>query len=426
MKLACIVHRYGPEATGGSEAHCRAIATRLAERHDVTVLTSRATDYLTWRDALPAGESRDGRVRVLRFGVERERHLNRFREISETVFNGDANEAEQERWFVENGPRLPGLLDHLRAEGASYDRILFWSFRYYPAFFGLPLVRDRAILVPTAEEDDLIRTATVLRAFFAMPRGYLFLTPEEQELVAARTTGPLLSAVIGTGLDPADATAAAVASDARAGAGAGSSSGAAGAMAPHGSALPFDAPFDARAPFALYVGRVERNKGCERLLDDYRDYLASASAGASEPASPTLTPMPLVLAGPVRMPIPDIPSLHALGFVPDATRDALLTAARVFVMPSPFESLNIALLEAWNHGTPALINGRCHPLKGQIRRANGGLYYDRTIEFVQALRYFAAHPDEARQFGRQGLAYVDREYRWPVVMQKIEALLSAT
>jgi glycosyltransferase involved in cell wall biosynthesis len=391
MKLACIVHRYGPEATGGSEAHCRAIATRLAERHDVTVLTSRATDYLTWRDALPAGESRDGAVRVLRFGVERERHLNRFREISETVFNGGASEADQARWFVENGPRLPGLLDHLRTQGASYDRILFWSFRYYPAFFGLPLVADRAILVPTAEEDDLIRTATVLRAFFAKPRGYLFLTPEEQELVAARTEGPLpVSAVIGTGLDPAGPAIAA-------------------ALTPMPDGL------DLRAPFALYVGRVERNKGCERLVDDYRAYLES------EPSAP----LPLVLAGPVRMPIPDLPSLHALGFVPDAVRDALLAAARVFVMPSPFESLNIALLEAWNHGTPALINGRCRPLKGQVRRADGGLYYERTIEFVQALRYFTAQPDEARQFGRQGLAYVEREYRWPVVMEKIETLLRA-
>ncbi len=26
--------------------------------------------------------------------------------------------------------------------------------------------------------------------------------------------------------------------------------------------------------------------------------------------------------------------------------------------------------------------------------------------------------------GRQGLAYVDREYRWPTVMQRVEALLA--
>ena len=40
VKLACVVQRYGAEVTGGAEAHCRAIAERLAESHDVTVLTS--------------------------------------------------------------------------------------------------------------------------------------------------------------------------------------------------------------------------------------------------------------------------------------------------------------------------------------------------------------------------------------------------
>ena len=33
MKLACVIHRYGAELAGGSEAHCRAIAHQLAARH---------------------------------------------------------------------------------------------------------------------------------------------------------------------------------------------------------------------------------------------------------------------------------------------------------------------------------------------------------------------------------------------------------
>ena len=55
MKLLCVVQRYGPEVTGGSEALCRAIAQRLAARHDVSVATSCATDYVTWANALAAG-----------------------------------------------------------------------------------------------------------------------------------------------------------------------------------------------------------------------------------------------------------------------------------------------------------------------------------------------------------------------------------
>ena len=136
--------------------------------------------------------------------MARQRRLNRFREISEHVFAGRATPGEQDTWFRENGPEMPALLEHLEKHGHEYDRVLFWAFRYYHAWFGVPLVADRAVLVPTAEDDDLIRTATVLGPFFARPRSYLFLTPEERELVAARCEGHLPSSeVIGAGLDPA-------------------------------------------------------------------------------------------------------------------------------------------------------------------------------------------------------------------------------
>src|SRR4026208_1244865 len=53
-------------------------------------------------------------------------------------------------------------------------------------------------------------------------------------------------------------------------------------------------------------------------------------------------------------------------------------------MPSPFESLSMVLLAAWNHGLPALVNARCKVLRGQVERANGGLYYANTTELSAA------------------------------------------
>jgi glycosyltransferase involved in cell wall biosynthesis len=130
------------------------------------------------------------------------------------------------------------------------------------------------------------------------------------------------------------------------------------------------------------------------------------------------------MAGPASMPIPEHPRIRPLGFVDEAVREALLRKARALIMPSPYESLSMVLLEAWNHGLPALVNARCKVLRGQVERADGGLYYGNAIEFIAGLDYLLDHPEAARQLGRQGLAYIDREYRWPIVLAKIDALLA--
>jgi glycosyltransferase involved in cell wall biosynthesis len=388
MKLLCVVHRYGPGVAGGSEAHCRAIAQHLAAEHEVTVATTCAEDYITWADAFAPGESLDGAVKVVRFRVARQRSLPTFWALSDRVFEQRATDDEQREWFVLNGPEAPGLLEFLRTHGREYDRVLFWAFRYYPTWFGLPLVADRAILLPTAEDEEIIRSATILGPFFSSPRAFLFLTPEEQQLVAGRTPGPLApSEIIGSGLDAASTRPSRHLLDAL--------------------GIPDD--------FLLYLGRVDRNKGCDELFANYVAYARGGVEGES--------PLPLVLAGPVLLPVPEHPLVRALGRVDDAVRDALLAHARALLMPSPFESLSLVVLEAWNRGTPVIVNGRCRPLRGQVRRANGGLYYEYPDEFRLSVARLARDRELARAFGEQGLQYVEAHYRWPHVMEKVEAVL---
>ena len=92
----------------------RAGAERLcAPRHDITVLTTCARDYVTWANAYPPGETRDARVRVIRFPVARRRRVQAFADLSDEVFDGGASRERQEEWFRENGPTCPALLDHL-------------------------------------------------------------------------------------------------------------------------------------------------------------------------------------------------------------------------------------------------------------------------------------------------------------------------
>jgi glycosyltransferase involved in cell wall biosynthesis len=383
MKLACVIQRFGPDLAGGSERHCRLIAERLAEGHDVTILTSCADDYVTWRNVHAPGISRLGRLSVRRFPIARQRRQHRFVDLSEIVFSRHASLDDQEAWFRENGPQVPDLLAHLEQHGRQYDLILFWSYRYYQSFFGLPIVADRAVLVPTAEADPLIQL-DILDRFFALPAGYMFLTPEEADLVAMHSSQPLPpSCIIGCGVEPART----------------------------GESIDLER-FGVRSPFLLYLGRIERNKGCETLLRYFNQYLDREGKSVQ-----------LVMAGPANLPLPAHPSVKWLGVVNDSLRDALLREAGALAMPSPFESLSMVLLEAWNHALPALVNGHCKVLKGQVLRADGGLYYRNANEFAAALKVLLERRDLARRLGRQGLAYVDREYRWPAVLRKVEGFL---
>ena len=385
MKLAAVIHRFGTDFAGGSEGHCRAIMTRLAAHHDVTIITTCAKDHITWENAYAEGATTLGPLAVVRFPVVRQRSMHRFADISDAVFSGAATDAEEVQWFRENGPEAPGLLEYLRAHGREFDRVFFWAFRYYQSFFGLPIVRERSILVPTAEEDPVIRMRTV-RGFFQMASAFLFLTPEERDLVAAHSSPPLAPyEIIGAGLDPAV------------------------------SAADADrlVSLGIRSPFVLYLGRIDPNKGCETLLRHFLRFLSDTGRNVQ-----------LVMAGPVNMPLPDHPLVKALGFVDEPVRDALLSKAALLVVPSPFESLSLALLEAWNHGVPALVNGRCAVLKGQTTRANGGLYYFNYDEFSRELKHLLDHGDVANALGKQGLSYIEREYRWPTVMEKIEKFLT--
>lgn len=383
MKLACVVHRYGVDIAGGSEAHCRHVAEHLAAHHDVTILTTCARDHISWRNEYEAGTSTVGPVTVRRFPVARQRSLHRFAEISEFAFSGTASDTDQQEWFRENGPDTPALLEHLAHHGSRYDAVLFWAFRYAEVYFGAPLVADRAILVPTAEDDPVMRMS-VLDGFFSKPVGYVFLTPEEQELVERRMSAPRPSCIIGSGLDPAGP--------------------------PPSADL---AALGVREPFVLYLGRIDPNKGCADLLQHFTRFSAEERR-----------PVQLVMAGPASMPLPAHDHIKYLGFVDATLREALLARASLLVMPSRYESLSLVVLEAWNRALPALVNGHCAVLKGQAIRSNGALYYRNYDEFARCLTMLLDRPDVGRELGRQGLSYVEREYRWPTVIAKIDALLA--
>ena len=387
MRLGFVIQRYGLEVNGGAELHCRWLAERLARRHHVEVFATRALDYLEWRNHYPEGTEVVNGVPVHRFKVKRTRSARAFASLSNLCFHESHSREEEEAWVRENGPFSPALVRAVARARERFDRFFFYCYRYYHSYHGLPAVRDRALLVPTAEEDPAIGL-DVFKPFFHLPRGIVYLTPEEQTLVeAASGNREVPSVVIGSGLNLPDV--------------------------PDG--IDFRRRHGLERPFLLYVGRVDKNKGCVTLFAYFRKFLEETGADVD-----------LVLAGSAVIPVPDHPRIRHVGFVTEEEKVAALRSCRLLVMPSPYESLSVVTLEAWSLGVPVMANARCKVLMGQCLRANGGLVYHGYAEFAEALRLLLSRPDLAAALGRQGRHHVEREYSWETIERKVEDLLERT
>ncbi len=384
MRVAFVVQRYGTEVVGGAELHCRWIAEHVAARHQVEVLTTTAIDYLGWQNVLPPGVSEVNGVTVRRFPVVRERRIERFDPVANKVCFFDHTDEEERQWLEEHGPVSPALVEHLRRHEKDHDAIVFFSYRYWTTYFGMQVAPHKSLLVPTAEHDRVIYLR-LFREFFRLPAAIAFNTPEEKELIE-RVTGneALPGEVVGTGIDRP-------------------------AFVPVDEVGP---RLDLLGDYLVYVGRIEPEKGCAVMIDHFLRWQRETRATAT-----------LALFGRSTMSFSENAHVRLMGVVPDGEKLAAIARARALVMPSRHESLSMVVLEAWMMGRPVLVNGDCEVLRGQVLRADGGLYYRRYEEFAAAMDLLVSEPGLADRLGRQGRDYFEANYAWDRVMEKYERLL---
>ena len=379
MKIAVVVQRYGVGINGGAELHARYIAEHLTRHAEVEVLTTCATDYVTWRNDLPAGAEQVNGLAVRRFPVKHERDPRVFAKRSDRVFEQRHSLGDELDWLDAEGPTSTALIDYLDTHGGDYDFCLFFSYRYYHAYHGSRAASSRAILVPTAERDSAIGLS-IFQPIFSGVRALMYNSPEERAMIHAVSGNESVpGVVVGVGSQVPSAP----------------------------QPGRFRQRYNIRGPFAVYVGRVDQNKGCAELFDFFQSYLNDPGGKLS-----------LVLIGNSLLPIPQHPRIRHLGFIDDTDKFDAIAAAELLVMPSYYESLSMVALEAWALGRPVLANGRCDVLKGQCIRSNAGLYYENVAEFVGAIEALERHRWLAGSLGRNGRQFFRDNYDWPVIERK--------
>ena len=387
MKLGIIIQRYGLDISGGAELHCRLIAERLAKYHQVHVFTTCAKDYVTWKNFYPAGTEVINGVTVHRFPVKHPRRLHRFFDVQNLVFSGHYPSQFEEKWVRENGPFCPKLIQAARKSEAQgkIQAWLLYCYRYWTTAEALRQLKKTTLLNPTAEHDPALYLG-IFKDLLSRPRVILYNCLEEQKLVQKVTGNRHVPSII-AGVGPVSDT----------------------LPDPKYAHQKF-AQYD---PYFIYVGRIDKNKGCDHLFRFFRRLYREKSLDVR-----------LLLLGTTVLDIPKDPRIIHLGFVPEQDKMAAIMASRALIMPSPFESLSIVVLEAWSTGRPVIANRRCEVLEGQCLRSNGGIPYSGYDEFYNALKCLLQRPDIADRLGHQGKKYFQKHYTWPVIEEIYARLLS--
>ncbi|TGN17123.1 glycosyltransferase family 4 protein [Leptospira idonii] len=385
-KIAIVIPRFHPDVAGGAEKLAKDYAEILKEHYDITIFTSCAKDYTTWKTELKPGTEEWEGLRIRRFPVLQTRSMNNMNQILELCLKQgkDVPIGLEDYFLQEQGPYLPDLVNTVLEEENKFDLFLLVGYLYYPIVKLLPKLKKPVLIIPTFHDEPPLRLPVYERTF--LPKySYSFNAPEEAEVYKNRMgTLPTNYAYIGT-------------------------------YVPMPDLAKTETEEDSESVSLLTLGRIEPAKGFGELFrqyDEWRKFYPSENIFLS-------------CIGNKHLPDSLIPSsVHLKGFVEQKEKEKLLNDCYLVLNPSPLESFSIAMMEAWSYGKPVLVNGKSDVMRGHCERSQGGLYYSDEISFRRSLEYLLEHKEVGQRLGNNGKNYVKANFTKEIVTNKLLGVVS--
>jgi glycosyltransferase involved in cell wall biosynthesis len=391
-RVAIVVQRCHEDIVGGSETLAWHYAQLLSDAYEVDVLTTTAIETSEWANSLPAGaEIKDG-VRLIRFPVTigrsqywvkvHDRLLEEFGWMVPTktqeVPRLQWTLALQEDFIRQQGPYSEPLLHYINEHWRDYRAIIFITYLYPTTYFGLQqLPAGHALFAPTLH-DEMPAYIPAYKYAARQARELVWLTAAEQR-VGHKLWGAL----------PGRVVAMAIETDLR-------------------------EPQWAPAPYLLYSGRVDPNKGCVQLFDYFLTYKKTVTS-----------PLRLIITGKDDIPVPRHEDIEFKGFVSAEQKFRLMSGAMLFVNPSPNESFSIVTLEAMAQNTPVLANNASTVLADHIKASGAGRVYSDYQTFADALNELSANEALLTTMGQRGREYVLSRYQTETVRKSLIAAVES-
>jgi hypothetical protein len=275
------------------------------------------------------------------------------------------------------------LVDHLRAHADDYAAVTCAPYLFGTTYWGMAALPERTLIVPCMHDEPAARFR-VMREMLEGAAGIFWNTVAEGDF--ARDTLSLVNPyerVVGYGFDT---------------------------DVPPGDGAAFRARHGLPDTILLYSGRIEGGKNVPLLLDYFTRYKDE------HPGDLTL-----VLTGTGDIVLPPRPDVVAVGMLPEAELPHAFAAARALCQPSLNESFSIVMMEAWLQQRPVLVHAASAVTSGHVHASGGGLTFADYASFAAALHQIIGNVGYAAELGQRGRAYVQREYAWDVVLDRLLA-----
>lgn len=382
-KIGFVIPWYAENIPGGAEMETREVTKHLKTAGlDVEILTTCVKEFGSdWnKNFYPEGEEIVHNVPVKRFKV-RKRDTRAFAAVNTKLMNGTVPTAEEQQIFVDEMVNSPDLYKYIKKHSREYTAFVYIPYMFGTTYFGVKTCPEKAVLIPCFHDEAYVYM-DIFRSLYSKAAGMIFNARPEYELTKRLyDIENMQTVVMGIGMDT-DLT-----SDAAA----------------------FRKKFGISEPFIIYAGRKDAGKNVHTLVKYFSEYRKRR-----------VTDLKLVLIGGGEMQIPADVRDHVidLGFVDRQDKYNAIAASEFLCQPSKNESFSLVIMESWLCGRPVLVHEKCAVTANFAREAEGGLYFNDYFEFEGCTDFFLSKKDTAAQMGRNGCAYVKKNFDWDIIVDK--------
>ncbi len=389
MKIAIVTQRFGEEILGGAELHLYKIIEMLIEKLScsVDVITTTAKSHVTWNNEYEEGVVVvNNKFRIIRYDsfCGRSKLYPSLNQVISKHINRlpiNTKLCVEKFWFSLQGVPNNKIFKHIKEE--FYDKIIFSSYYFYTTIYGVPLVKDRSIIIPTVHDEFQFHVSSAIYNMLHDVGHIISNGVPERDLILQKA--PSCASKISI------------------------------------CGLGFDEYYREinenrkREKYIVFVGRADAGKNCITLLKYFLEFCKQNIDYS------------LYFVGTFDLPYTNIPRVKILGRISEEEKKDIISKATALINLSMFESLSMVVLEAMMQGTPILVTTKCKALNYYTKVTPTSVFgCDTAATFIDSLNKIIS-VDWQSDYGIQALKSTQNwamtNYNWDKVARTFKNVI---